>query len=493
VPPGSIQVVVAQPGWALARSSIIAIKPGARIDGLRIVLEPGAQVSGSVVDNRGFPMPEVRVELECANDPTPRSALTNTAGRFALTGALGPCTVTAIPRDLPPARGTLVAVSGETIEIDLTIAGEAVHFQCRVVDSSGFPVVGAVVRVRGTNPTQPTSGAGLSRADGSVEIDGLAAPPYRVDVSHPDFAPLVVEDVIQPEASRFVLPSGAILRGNVLSVGDRSPLEGVRVELRSSTDPAPRVTRAGALGMFEFNNVTEGNYELIFIHTQAVSSHRAIQVTARDVKYGALDIGENMLVVAGAASGTVTDRLGVPVPGARVSSGSSIATTDSEGHFLLAGLASGLTEIDAAHPTGGHATRHAQLRVFAGEENPGVRLQLDGRFVASSEPPPESAAAVGPATASAGIARLGVAIEVATVHGSVAIVNVVVGSHSELAGLLVGDVIQAVDGEPVAIAAQARSLLRGEVDTVSTIDIRRGNRRRRIHARRERFVIPGPP
>jgi hypothetical protein len=149
-----------------------------------------------------------------------------------------------------------------------------------------------------------------------------------------------------------------------------------------------------------------------------------------------LDLSE-----AGEVEGDVLDERGDRVAGARVMAGEGagytpsgrpargVVTSDSDGHFVLAGVHPGTATITAISATAGRGSARS-VEVSSGRTTRGVRIQLG--------PHPGDGESVAPGGVAIGLGERGSAPTV-----EVVIVSVAEASEAERAGLEPGDVISA--------------------------------------------------
>jgi membrane-associated protease RseP (regulator of RpoE activity) len=282
----------------------------------------------------------------------------------------------------------------------------------------------------------------------------------------------------------------------VVTVPGQVALPAARIEVWSSAGLLVHSTRTGDLGTFELRNVITGDYSIIVSQPKTVQKRFARAIGALDPHDRRVDWGTFEVSEGGSISGTVVDRLGVPVPAAHVFTVGGETITDGDGAFVLPGLPAGPLVVRARHPSAGETSHGLSVRAFAGQDTPGARLQLSGRLEPDAAPSTASRAEPGvdvsreAPLAGPTAAPTGPAIELATGRASVSVVTVIAGSAPAQAGLRSGDTIVSIDGETVSIAGQARSLLRGDTGTLVTLEIRRGGGRQRIKFRRERSGAP---
>ena len=165
---------------------------------------------------------------------------------------------------------------------------------------------------------------GVSRDDGSWEIEGLGNEPVEVKAEADGFAEVTLKDVL-PDSKDVVLelvPLGSV-KGTVVD-GDGRPVKAFSakpevVEIESGY-PRPRSLRyktyGNPEGTFEIKNLSPGRYTIVI----QAPGYRGTRV--RDVRVAAgeaTDVGEVTLLPGGILTGRVVDPDGRPIAGAKVS------------------------------------------------------------------------------------------------------------------------------------------------------------------------------
>jgi hypothetical protein len=201
--------------------------------------------------------------------------------------------------------------------------------------------------------------------------------------------------------------------------------------------------------------------------------------------------------------GTVVDSIGHPVPGAFVSTddGDSTAETDEHGSFALTQVAPGALTLWAAHPEVGEG-RSPEVRARAGETLASIRIVLprhyDGESRQTNEPGrrptstpapagelrPEREPAPQPTSAAQPVAEKSADFAMEQRPNAVVITSVAVGGPAAKAGMRVGDVIAAVDGEDVLSAAHARGMLRDPANSNARVRLLRSRQPVNVRYRR---------
>ena len=465
IPPGLGEVHVEAPGLAPARSAM-RLAPGERVRALRLTTPDGASLEGRVVDERGFPLASILVELRCELEPWPRSLVAGDDGTFRFEGVVGVAVLTARPADLPPARLRVEGRSGERLEVELRVPSELHQLAVRVFDPEGFPVADAEVELRSRDPRSPLVRRGRTAADGTFVFAALPPPPYQLSASHPDFVQRDLGEVADPSSElRIVLPRGGALHGRVVDAWSLEPLDGV--ELRAEADEGPaRVTTSGVDGSYVLERLPLGRYQLRASGPGLLEATRSIELRQPLTR-----VPDWPLAAAARLVGEVVDVLGDPVPDARVTADDGTAARSAaDGTFRLE-LPAGVHVLEASHPSAGRA-RSAPVRVDAGEER-SLRLVTNARV---AEPSHERVPSF----------VVGVPVEVERRGDEVVVTQV----HGSGVGLRPSDVLLAIDGEPVLAASQARALLRGPAGVSASVRLRRGGRVRTVDAPRLRHARP---
>jgi protocatechuate 3,4-dioxygenase beta subunit len=384
VPPGRVQVAARRAGFAVGRSPLRDVRSGEEVADLRIVLPLGGTLLGRVLDARGFPLPSVRLQLDIAGEPAPRVTLSGEDGRFEFAAVRGACSVTAFPLSGAPVRQAVEVASGERQEVSLVVGGETRTLAGRVVDGRGFPISGALVRVdlAGAAAGSPPRTAS-SASDGTFQLGSLPPPPYRVQVEHPDYATAQLRAAAPAagEELTIALSAGARVTGLVLDQMSNDGIAGAAVRLRAAGAKEVLSARTDARGQFEFRNVSLGSYE-VFADAPLHTSARGRATVSQP---GSSEVDPLVLQPAGAVSGDVVDRIGVPVFNAEVALGqppawSKSVRTDHRGHFTLNGVAPGDQRISARHAQAGASAAPVPVRVYPRQESPGLVLRLAGRL-----------------------------------------------------------------------------------------------------------------
>ncbi|MBI4601044.1 MAG: carboxypeptidase regulatory-like domain-containing protein [Planctomycetes bacterium] len=289
--PGSWQVSARAKGYLPSKAQTAAIE-GEGHEPVEILLEPGASISGRVLDGRGKPIAEATVRPSVSfTSPSEWnvnlgnlfsvSSQTDPEGRYRLEGlsAHGAYTVTA-----SHGEHTTGSVKGlklgprEALEgVDLTLRRGGT-IRGRVTDSRGSLVIGARVQASlekegpeaGETPA-PSFGAGggpgasspATDAEGRYEISRLDPGKYGVKAEAKDRlgasrGGIEVLDERAVEGVDLVLGDGEALAGRVVDA-EGSPIAGARVVVSGSSSTQ---ARTDGDGRFRLGGLTAGTHQV---------------------------------------------------------------------------------------------------------------------------------------------------------------------------------------------------------------------------------------
>jgi len=382
LPAGSYNAVATHPRYAPGESESFSLRAGRIEAEVRIVLQPGAELRGRVLDARDRGLAGIPVELRIARERLPRMTVSGDDGAFAFRGVRGEVTVTALPYDLQPVSETLTLTEQRRAEVTLTLASELLTLRGQVVDERGYGVEGAVITA-----TADVAGTSIRRsaktdADGSFAIPALPDPPYDLDVEHPVYSATTVRDVQETENVEVVVAAGVSLRGKIIDDWSGDGLEGARVLLRGPVDLTGRTRRDGS---FEIPRASVGLYELEVTHPDFQPQKQRIEIEAPLYVDRPQELSPVRLNPGGTIEGEVRDAYGEPVRGAEVAWGvpprwEKAKRTDAGGRFVLRGVPGGAVWIAARHPEAGESFSSEPVAVRSKETSPGAYVRLPGRL-----------------------------------------------------------------------------------------------------------------
>lgn len=391
----SVRVLARAEGYAPGATRT-RIEPGQAPPTLRLVLGPGAVVTGRLVTPEGGPAagvgvvleaPELSENAELDSAPVEGRATSDAEGRFQITH-IG--TGTFILRAADPGfsrAGKIFGVAEKATMVDL---GEirlepGAALEGEVLDEQGAPVQGARVMLQ---PPRPYSREDLrilasmldrrapilTGAEGSFRFPRLpAGSRFDLIVFHRDHPLTYVPGVEIPrqEPLRITLQPGRILSGRV--VDDRGrPVPDISLswdlgEIAFAQAPMSRLhARTDAEGGFELRMLKPGPLAL----TVNATGFLPKEVRLRIPEEGEHPAVEIALDRGAAVAGRVLDEQGVPVAGAtvRILAGpfesrfrSFESVTDREGRYRIEALTKGRHRITARAADGQTAERGIEI------------------------------------------------------------------------------------------------------------------------------------
>ncbi len=350
VSPGEIELHVRADGYRSAELKSLTVEPERDLEDLRIVLEPGATISGRVTDALGRPVPGAMVLV--SEQGTRFGGLqslddTDAEGRYRLEGVSpGRRTVFARHDDHPPVSREIDAELGDNL-LDLAFEGGAT-VSGRVLGPAGEPVAGAEINLGTTSMLVRFGGdsqPGLSDTSGAFSIGGVAAGTYTLQAQKEGYATGVVEDLEVGAGDlhgvEIRLSRGSAIVGRLLGL-DRSDY--LRVQIIAVRPPATfSLGRIEAEGGYRIDDLAPGEYT---VRAQVGQRGRSAQGTASVVE-GAAETLLDLEFRGGLTLSGVVLRGDEPLTGTTVSAdGLDVASeaggvTDSRGRFELRGLEPG--------------------------------------------------------------------------------------------------------------------------------------------------------
>lgn len=468
LPAGRFTMTVTHPAHPAYRTRELSLRSGREVDVGSVTLRDGGTLEGRVLDPRGFGVPFVRLELSSDLEVVPRGGVSAEDGTFRFDGVSGELVLSAYPSGAPPARLDVVVSGRGTTTQNVTLEQGVHALHGRVIDERGYPIANAHVRLRSLRARVPFVQATTSMNDGTFALDALPAPPYALDVDHPDYAAPSPRPVQTNDDLAIVLRAAFAVSMRIVDESGE-PIAGASAYLVS--DEFARNGASGSEGSVEISRLSAGTYDIFIDSDRHQEWHETRRLDAPrhdDV----LVLGDIALRSTGAIEGTVTDRWNEPVRGAAVSvPGGRSATTDEQGAFVLNRIAAGDYEVVATHPVLGTA-RSRQTRVDSGSEAARVELRFENGLERDAEPEPTR-----PDPAGAGAT-------LRTAEDAVVAAVVAHGSRAEEAGVRAGDRIVSIDGRDVRDADDAARRLRSPGGQTALVELERNERRLRVFVER---------
>jgi protocatechuate 3,4-dioxygenase beta subunit len=332
LPAGRVVVTAAHPRAGRATSDPIELGDGRGVE-VRLVLKRGETIAGRVTDERDLPIAGVEILLD-----DKIVALTDARGQYRLDDVTHD--VTLAPRKAGWAgepRTVALAERRDLWSIDFRLRAVEARLDGVVLDERGVGLPGArvaLVEKRGPRVVATTDRGGVFR------VEGLGGERHRLEITHPDFAPRVVEAAAGREEVRITLEPGGGVDGVVRDATSGRPPARISVVVRAGgREQALAVDRAGRFsgwgvpaGTVTLEARAPG-YATVAKELTVAAATRPREITLRDV--------ELVIERAARVRARVVDGRGDPVAGAVVVIGARRATTDARGEAVVDGVAPG--------------------------------------------------------------------------------------------------------------------------------------------------------
>ena len=381
--PGPYRIVASHDDFAPAESESLQLRAGTALGDIELVMRPGAELAGRVVDERGDGLEGIPVELRGAAEGLPRMSVTATDGSFSFRGVRGEVSVTALPYDLPPVREDVAMGDDALVTVELALSSTLYTLRGRVVDERGVGVGGALISVSSKDARTPLRRSAKSDPDGAFSVPALPEPPFELDVAHPAFSSTRISSVDSLEDVRVVLSAGVTLLGEVLDDWTNEGLPGVRVRLEG---PAKLESQTRSDGTFVFRRAATGTYEVSFSHPDYETQTQRVVLEPPRYVDQPQELDRVQLQPGGSIEGQVLDAYSEPVPSAEVAWGDPplwprASRSDIDGRFVLRGVPAGSVWIWARHPVAGEDSSDSPIVVRPVETSTGNFVRLPGSIV----------------------------------------------------------------------------------------------------------------
>lgn len=376
--PGPYRVTASHDDFARAESERLHLKGGATRADVRLVLGPGAELAGHVVDERGDGLEGIPVELRVLGERLPRMSVTASDGSFSFRGVHGELNVTALPYDLPPVREQVDIGDDALVTVELALSSSLYTLRGRVVDERGFGVGSAVLTVTSKSPGSPIRRSAKSDPDGMFSVPALPEPPFELSAEHPAFSPSRISAIDSIDDVEIVMSAGVTLLGEVIDDWTGEPLGDVTVQLDG---PAKREAKSRSDGTFVARRLPTGTYEVAFSHPDYETETQRVVLEPPRYVDQPQELDRARLQPGGAVEGEVLDAYSEPVVGAEVTWGDPplwdrASRSDAQGGFVLRGIPAGSVWLWARHPAAGESTSDEQVVVHPLETSTGRFIRL---------------------------------------------------------------------------------------------------------------------
>jgi len=381
VEPGEVLLVANAEGYQQREIAGIVLAPGRDHEGVRVELQPGGTVRGTVRGPDGEPVDGTRVEVEQEQNPLRfqrrLGARTDAEGRYEVAG-------------VPPGRRTLSAFHPEHVravrELEITLGESRLDFRLergyevrgRVLDTAGAPVPGARVSLV-TDARIWTSRGEASGEDGSFTLAGVEAGTYRARAERQGYAEALSEPIAVAgpvDGLELRLERGAAIVGTVVGAGP-DELADLRVfaHLQEAGRRGAAMAPVDYEGRFRLEGIVPGDW--MVTATVGVGGRSAFSRV--EVEPGAVEVPVTIELTAGLTlEGEVLAR-GEPLPGMMVAAvgtgrmSGGMATSDHRGAFRIEGLEPGVYRLQVFRS--GSALQHSEELTI--EADRAVTVEID--------------------------------------------------------------------------------------------------------------------
>lgn len=363
LPAGRLVVVATHADFARGASEPLHVVAGADVR-VTVVLSRGVEVRGRIVDDHGAGVGGADVLGDGAT-----LATSDGRGEYQIAHVARALTVTVrAPGFLPATRAIAPSERGP---VDFTLRRAEGRLGGVVVDDRGAPVSAARVEI--ASPPMAPRWVTTDRS-GGFRADMLGPGPYRVTVSHVDFAVASFDDVAPSDDARLQIAPGGGVDGEIRDARLGGVPGGARLELVPGGNGVGNGSGKGRPiavmgGRFRADALPVGLVTLVAAAPGYVTTRREVEIVAGDRLHDVTvrDVRIEM-ERAGVVSGRVRDDHGDPVADASVAVGAGglRGRTDRDGMFRVDGVPPGRARVVAEKD---RAAGSEEVEVRAGDES----------------------------------------------------------------------------------------------------------------------------
>jgi hypothetical protein len=466
LPSGRLRLIASHPSASTGRSEELVLRAGDHLDEVEIVLDPGTELAGRVLDTQGFPLEGAVVELLGGSSRQGSVEVTTSDGAFTFAIASGSVQL-AVSKDgyADASVPILIESSLHRQEVEIRLIEANRRLIGRVVDGRGYPVEGARVEARSLDRGRLMVVTTLGADDGTFELEGLAGETIVVRAEAPRYSESVaVVGPGQDEVAIRLEASGAVSVDVVDEETGRAVVS-CRVEVvPSSGEPQEQVCVDGRSNLI---GIAPGRATLRVRAPDHADAEVSVEIFGGVGPNDPEASHQVALVPSLILRGRVVDLEGEPVIGARVGLGEppsvwaargepNWVVSGREGRFDLNGVPrEAVSLLWVLHPIQGRG--FIEVGPFWPQDEPDFEIMVDDSDVRSS-----------------GGRHQGVAVTLAVRADQVVLDEVAPGSIAERAGMRSGDLLLSIDGQPVVGVASAYRDLRGARGTALLVSLSRG-------------------
>jgi hypothetical protein len=456
VPPGRLRAVVQHPTYIETVSDEIVLKPGGEAH-VRVQMVSGGTLRGKVSTSDGEHVAYARIEAHGARES--KSVRCDNNGEFQLSALPTNVSVLVFDPQSPQRRALRKDITigkGETKEVDFVLPAPRENVTISVRDDRGYPIENAQVTLTSLNPEEPSKATQFTGSSGEATLPEFAGLHAKLELRAPHYAPFQKAYDSMPREASIEMQLGLSLRGSIRDSNGREPVANadVRVIAASGT----RYVHSDIHGDFVVDELPPGLAQLRVSADEKGALEKDVAVTAAGSS-NALDLGVLTLDPVGTVDGVTVDATGNALSGVVVSLGHQSVRTDAAGHFHFLAKQGPATLLAQSASSKGQAA----IEISARDAVRDVRITLGEK--------------------QADLARVRIAL--AMQNGAIAIVAIEPNSEAERAGVIVGDVVLAIDSAPVNALEDAQRRLAGSVGIDAILRLQRGNSVLEVRVARE--------
>ena len=367
VDPGEIQLTTRADGYAVNELKSLVVEPATDLDGVTVILQPGASVTGQVTDPAGQPVAFAQLMVQGSANAFAATvrhfARTDGEGRYRLEGlSAGRQSISATHDDFQPVTRELEVELGDNT-LDIAFEG-GVEISGRVVDSAGGAVTGARIGLETGTFNIRGGQSVVSDTSGAFSIGGLSAGTYTLRADASGFAPSRIEDLqVGPAGLSGVevrLARGSAIVGQLYGLDE---VDAAQVSIFANMPGSFSMGVVGQGGSYRIDDLPPGKYTVV----ARISANGLTANGEAEVFEGVVETVLDLQFDPGLTLSGQVFNGAEPLPGATLQlagfdvGSHSSGMTDHEGRFELKGLKAGRHTLTVDSQSGLHHSEEVDI------------------------------------------------------------------------------------------------------------------------------------
>ncbi|MED4452355.1 carboxypeptidase regulatory-like domain-containing protein, partial [Metabacillus fastidiosus] len=345
VTPGSYTISVNNPPNFSPNSVNINVANGQSLT-QNIFLTPVPSTIQGTITSNGNPIPNATVTLTNNSGILISQTTTNVAGSYSFEN-IPPSsyTVSVLENTFQSQTRGVITGPGQTVTANFTLQPNPGSITGTVTNAlTSASIAGATVQL--LNNQGVFLDSTITNSNGAYTFAGLAPAQYLVRASAPDFGTNTVSSSVTSNTvtttNILLQPNPGTITGTLTDLSTGAVVSGATIQLINSLGLIINTAVTDGNGVYVFNNVLPGSYNLSFIANGYSNGRAGAIVNSNQTTI----VNASLTRLAGSLSGTVLNNNNEPVAGAQITVFQNniqvaSAITDANGNYLIPNLSPG--------------------------------------------------------------------------------------------------------------------------------------------------------